>query len=85
MSRKVGVIGYVTPETKQITSGGRESLFIREEESLAQNVQQLKAMGVNIIVAVGHSGYKRDLEIASKVKHTLFKLKSYVKFHIHSK
>ena len=72
MSRKVGVIGYVTPETKQITSGGRESRFILEEESLAQNVQQLKSMGVDIIVAVGHSGYKRDLEIASKVKPAIF-------------
>jgi len=67
VTRKVGVIGYVTPDTEKITTGGRNAKFTAEEVALAKNVQQLRDQGVEIIIAVGHSGYQRDLEIASRV------------------
>ena len=66
-TRKVGVIGYVTPDTQKITTGGRDSAFTREEVALANEAKQLREQGVDIIIAIGHSGYQRDLEIAEKV------------------
>ncbi|XP_057321773.1 snake venom 5'-nucleotidase-like [Microplitis mediator] len=62
---KVGVIGYVTTETKSKKT--RKVEFLDEIESIKRQVDELKQEGVNIIIAVGHSGYARDLEIAEAV------------------
>lgn len=63
---KVGVIGYVTTETKSKKT--RKVEFLDEIESIKRQVDELKQEGINIIIAVGHSGYARDLEIAEAVE-----------------
>ncbi|XP_037819391.1 protein 5NUC-like [Lucilia sericata] len=60
---KVGVIGYLTPETKFLTVPN-EVEFLDEVVSINEEAARLKNLGVNIIIALGHSGYQRDQEIA---------------------
>ncbi|XP_075168073.1 protein 5NUC-like [Haematobia irritans] len=62
---KVGVIGYITPETLELTMT-KESLFTDEIEAINRESANLKAAGINIIIALGHSGYQKDQEIAAK-------------------
>jgi len=62
----VGLVGYITPHTKFISNSGKV-IFMDEIESLQREVTKLKAKGVKTIVAIGHSGYSRDLEIAKSV------------------
>lgn len=42
--------------------------YIDEIEALKDEVKNLKNEGVNIIIALGHSGYLRDMEIAKEVE-----------------
>lgn len=64
---KVGVIGYLTPETKVLAIKNNVE-YIDEIPALIEEVTNLKSQGVNIIIALGHSGYKKDLEIAKEVE-----------------
>jgi len=66
--RKVGLVGYLTPKTVQI-SNPEQLIFIEEVEALSQETQKLHEAGVDIIIALGHSGYEKDLEVARKVPH----------------
>ncbi|XP_034103963.1 protein 5NUC-like [Drosophila albomicans] len=62
---KIAVIGYLTPETK--TQSIKNNVIFNEEVA-AINIEaaRLKAQGFKIIIALGHSGYKKDQEIAQK-------------------
>jgi len=64
--RKVGIVGYLTPHTRDISNPGK-LIFLDEIESLTQEVKRLEDSGVDIIVALGHSGYETDLEVARSV------------------
>lgn len=64
--RKIGIIGYLTPETTKISSPGN-TIFSDEVKSLIAESQRLEALGVNIILALGHSGYLMDQKIAKGV------------------
>jgi len=64
--RRIGIIGYVLPETKQISQPGKVK-FLDEITSIDKEAKNLKAKGVNIIIAVGHSGFEKDQEIAKNV------------------
>ncbi|XP_057320814.1 protein 5NUC-like [Microplitis mediator] len=64
--RKIGIIGFLTKETEVISSVGRV-VILDEIESIRDQVKILKQKGVNIIIALGHSGYERDKEIAKAV------------------
>merc|ERR1712012_825494 len=64
--RKIGIVGYLLPETKHISSPGKVN-FLDEVESINKEAQKLKAKGVNIIIALGHSGFEKDKEIAKSV------------------
>lgn len=61
--RQIGIIGYVTPETKfknvQTTVD-----FYEEVERINIEAEILKAQGINIIIALGHSGFPVDINIA---------------------
>ncbi|XP_031638007.1 protein 5NUC-like [Contarinia nasturtii] len=61
---KIGVIGYLTPETKE-KAPGCDVEFSLEILAVNQEARALQRHGVNIIIALGHSGFKRDLEIAA--------------------
>ncbi|CAG9788627.1 unnamed protein product [Diatraea saccharalis] len=63
---KVGVIGYLTPDT-QVLAIRNNVEYIEETVSIKAEAAALKAMGVNILIALGHSGFTKDLEIAEKV------------------
>ncbi|SPP75342.1 protein 5NUC [Drosophila guanche] len=60
---RIGVIGYLTPDTKQLTLQS-EVEFYEEVVSINAEAEKLKAQGINIIIALGHSGYLKDQEIA---------------------
>lgn len=64
--QKIAILGYVTPDTKELSNTGN-IIFQDEIQSLQRTVAQVQRKGVNIIIAVGHSGYERDLEIAKEV------------------
>ena len=65
--KKVGVIGYITPETVYTSSPPKELEFLDEIEAVSKEVEKLTNQGVDIIIALGHSGYKKDKEIAETV------------------
>lgn len=65
--QKVAIIGYVTPDTKELSNTGSVT-FLDEVKSIQQEVDRLKAEeGVKIFIAVGHSGYEQDQRIAKEV------------------
>lgn len=65
---KVGVIGFLTPDTKDLASTGKVK-FLDEVTSLRKEAARLRSeAGVNIFVAVGHSGYEQDIRIAKEVR-----------------
>uniref|UniRef100_A0A6B0VD40 5'-nucleotidase n=1 Tax=Ixodes ricinus TaxID=34613 RepID=A0A6B0VD40_IXORI len=64
--RKVGIIGAVLPQTKELSSPGNV-IFHDEITSFESEIAYLKRQQVNIIVAITHCGYLRDLEIMKKV------------------
>ncbi|XP_055606469.1 protein 5NUC-like [Uranotaenia lowii] len=61
---RIGVIGYLTPETKQLTPVNTVE-FTDEIEAINKEAAALKADGVNILIALGHSGLERDKQIAA--------------------
>jgi len=66
--RKIGIIGYLTPNTRNIATTGR--MLLRDEvNTLTKVSNQLKGEGIDIIIGLGHSGYEKDKEIAHKVPH----------------
>lgn len=64
---KVGIIGYLTPETK-VLAVHNDVEYISEIIALKEEVKKLQNNDVRIIIALGHSGFSRDLEIAREVE-----------------
>ncbi|XP_040564244.1 snake venom 5'-nucleotidase [Lepeophtheirus salmonis] len=67
---KIGIIGYVTTETAYSTNSSIPKLleFLDEVPAIREEAKKLIKEGVKIIIALGHSGYEKDLEIAKKVE-----------------
>lgn len=65
--KKIGVIGYLTSETK-ILSTTEKVIFKDEVESIREEVKKLKEQGVDILIALGHSGFEVDKKIAREVE-----------------
>ncbi|XP_023937284.1 uncharacterized protein LOC112045364 [Bicyclus anynana] len=63
---QIGIIGYLTPETKILAIGNNVD-YIDEIIAIREELNKLKNEGVQIFIALGHSGYLKDLEIAEKV------------------
>jgi len=65
--QKIAIIGYVTPDTKDLSNTG--NVVLKDEIlSIRKVVKEVRQKGVNIIIALGHSGYDKDLEIAKRVE-----------------
>ena len=65
-NRRIGIIGYLTRETLEVSNPGK--LIITDEiEAVTKEAQKLHSQGVDIIIGLGHSGYEKDIEIATKV------------------
>lgn len=65
---KVGVVGYTSQETSALSKPGPHLKFEDEVPALQLQVDKLQTLGVNKIIALGHSGFTVDQEIAKKVR-----------------
>lgn len=65
IKKKVGVMGFTTPDTA-LMAPTEEVVFLDEIKALNEEAKKLRKE-VDIIIAVGHSGLRRDKEIASRV------------------
>lgn len=61
--RKIGVIGYLTPDTKHLVATMTVD-FTAEIAAINAEADKLKAEGVDILIALGHSGIVEDQKIA---------------------
>jgi len=64
--RKIGIVGYVTRSTIY-NFPDREVEFLDEVETVGAEARRLKANGVEIIIALGHSGYEMDIVLAESI------------------
>ncbi|XP_041352276.1 5'-nucleotidase-like [Gigantopelta aegis] len=64
--RKIGIVSYITPTTKGISHPGN-LIFNPEIPAVQAEVNKLKREGVDIIIALGHSGFTMDKRIAQEV------------------
>ena len=66
----IAIIGYITPDTTFLSSPGDSVQFLDEIESIIREIERLKDQyrdKLNIFIAVGHSGFEKDKEIAAKI------------------
>ena len=64
---KIGIIGYLTPSTKDLAA--RNDVEYEDEiPAIRREVKKLKEQNVNILIALGHSGFVTDLKIAKEVE-----------------
>ncbi|CAH0694531.1 unnamed protein product [Spodoptera exigua] len=64
---KIGIIGYLTPSTQFLAP--RNNVEYEDEiPAIRREVKKLKAQNVNIFIALGHSGFLKDLDIAREVE-----------------
>ncbi|XP_028995453.1 snake venom 5'-nucleotidase-like [Betta splendens] len=66
-SEEVAVVGYTSAETPFLSQPGRHLSFEDEVESLQAEVRKLQERGYNKIIALGHSGFDVDRDIARRV------------------
>ncbi|KAM3594138.1 uncharacterized protein V6R79_002968 [Siganus canaliculatus] len=67
-SEKVAVVGYTTAETPFLSAPGQHLKFEDEVKALQIEVDKLRTLGINKIIALGHSGFDVDREIAKRVR-----------------
>ena len=65
---KIGVAGYLTPDTKSLSNTGQVG-FVDEVLALRREVAALRSEGCTVIIALGHSGFEADKRIAREVEH----------------
>lgn len=63
----IGVIGYLTPDTKILAIKNNVE-YVDEVTAIREEVFKLKQHGVNIFIALGHSGFNKDEQIAREVE-----------------
>lgn len=65
--QKVGVIGALTPKTKHISAGYVENTVFEDEiPAINREAENLRNQGVEIIIALTHSGFQKDKMIAKE-------------------
>uniref|UniRef100_A0A224YA16 5'-Nucleotidase n=1 Tax=Rhipicephalus zambeziensis TaxID=60191 RepID=A0A224YA16_9ACAR len=64
---KIGILGAVTPTTKIGSNPGPYVQFYDETYSFRKEVEHLVTQNVNIIIAVTHSGFEREIDIVKNV------------------
>jgi len=65
---RVGICGFTTTDTPDISSPGPGVVFAPLVSSVTTCVQQLQAAGVTVIVGLGHAGIPGgDIEVAAAV------------------
>jgi 5'-nucleotidase/UDP-sugar diphosphatase len=64
---RIGVVGYTTEDTINISSPGPNVSFTTIEAILPSVIDELEAKGINKIIALSHAGFGRDCQVASTV------------------
>ncbi|XP_050045147.1 protein 5NUC-like [Dermacentor andersoni] len=64
---KIGILGAVIPSTQYTSSPGPNVEFYDEADSFKKEASKLVSEGVNIIIAITHSGFQQEIEIVDKV------------------
>ncbi|CAK6956906.1 snake venom 5'-nucleotidase-like [Scomber scombrus] len=67
-SEQVAVVGYTTAETPFLSLPGQHLKFEDEVKALQFQVDKLETLGYNKIIALGHSGFDVDQDIAKRVR-----------------
>lgn len=63
---KIGLVGYLTPRTQYLSRPGKVT-FTDEIECVKREAAKLKSQGASFVIAMGHSGVPKDIEIAKAV------------------
>lgn len=66
--KKIGVIGYTTPDISWLSKPGKKITFSDPVESIRKEAKRLKAQGINILIALGHAGFDIDQKIGREVE-----------------
>ncbi|XP_037509611.1 protein 5NUC [Rhipicephalus sanguineus] len=64
---KIGIIGAVIPTTKYGSNPGPNVEFYDEKVSFRNEVDYLVSKNVNIIIAITHSGFDREVDIVTNI------------------
>lgn len=64
---KLGIVSALAMDTPETAAPGPNVIFMDDMDSLKADVEELTAQGVDKIVALTHSGYKRDQAFAAGV------------------
>ncbi|XP_045197744.2 5'-nucleotidase-like isoform X2 [Mercenaria mercenaria] len=62
---KIGIVGYITPETAFISTPGPRVRFSDILTAVREEVSELTKQGCKIIIALGHAGFSTDKEVAA--------------------
>ena len=65
--QNIGIVGFLTTDTKFVSNPGDTIEIYDEITALRTEIEALKRSNVNIIIAIGHSGYKKEIEIAQQL------------------
>ncbi|XP_072052014.1 5'-nucleotidase-like [Amphiura filiformis] len=66
---RIGIVGYTYRETPVLSHASvGATIFEDEVETVQREVDMLIDEGIDIIIALGHSGYEKDLEVAARVR-----------------
>ncbi|XP_063773036.1 5'-nucleotidase [Pseudophryne corroboree] len=65
---QIAVVGYTSKETPVLSDSGPNLRFEDEISVLQDEVSKVLTLGVNKVIALGHSGFETDKLIAQKVK-----------------
>uniref|UniRef100_L7M9B0 Putative salivary ecto-5'-nucleotidase/apyrase n=1 Tax=Rhipicephalus pulchellus TaxID=72859 RepID=L7M9B0_RHIPC len=65
--KKIGFLGAVIPTTKYGSSPGPNVQFFDEKESFRSEIPKLRNQSVDIIIAITHSGFHREIDIAMNI------------------
>lgn len=63
---KVGVVGYITQDTKDISNPGKLE-FTDVVDAVKRETTKLRSSGCHIVIGVGHYGYDHDQDMAELV------------------
>lgn len=66
-NEKIGIVGLTTPDTVEIARPGKDIRFLDAKETLQRMITDLKAEGVNKIIALTHLGYDADQQLAAEL------------------
>ncbi|XP_045195357.2 snake venom 5'-nucleotidase-like [Mercenaria mercenaria] len=65
---KIGLVGYITTDTAFISNAGPTVEFEDEVTAVRNEVEKLKAAGVDIVIGLSHAGYGMDKKVAREVE-----------------